>query len=71
MYIIHKPQVSEVCRSICAFHQKHPQVHDYPGCTCSVAYTSRDATEEEIAKMERKREPRTYAEILAKNKRNW
>lgn len=34
-------QVAEVSHNTCEYHKKNPGDRNYPGCTCSAAYSSR------------------------------
>jgi hypothetical protein len=53
MYIVLRPTICTSERRICEFHKKHPG-HNFPGCTCSCAISSREKTLEEMTEDEKK-----------------
>lgn len=52
MYHVLKPQVTEVTHHTCDFHKRNPGAQ-FPGCTCSSSYSTRDKPEPEWTKDER------------------
>lgn len=53
MWIVQRPQITEVKSTTCRFHEKHPDAQ-FPGCTCSISYSSRDKPEKDWTPEERK-----------------
>lgn len=52
MWVVQRPQITEVKTHICGFHERHPGAN-FPGCTCSTSITSRDKPEKDWTKEER------------------
>lgn len=57
MFIRYDPdsQVSESTHTVCVFHQKFPEIHNYAGCTCSSSWGLRQATSEEYQENRKRR----------------
>jgi hypothetical protein len=53
MYQVIRPSVTEVQRTTCPFHEKHPG-RAFPGCTCSTSISTREKPIEEWTEEERR-----------------
>jgi hypothetical protein len=54
MWTVLRPQIGTVTRTTCPFHERHPTAN-FPGCTCSIGYSSRDKSDFEMTEEERRR----------------
>ena len=65
MLIRNKPQIVESRGTVCEFHKLHPG-EQYPGCTCTAVYWTRDKTWDEMTDEEKLAETDPWAGFATK-----